>query len=60
MADKDFKDFESQVADWGRRMKDEPDKVALEVAIAQFMMLYNIDQNISLIKDMMAKKFGFL
>lgn len=58
--EKDFKDFESQVADWSKRMKDEPDKVALEVAIAQFMMLYNMDQNISLIKDMMAKKFGFL
>ena len=51
-----LKEFEKQIADWSQRMETEPQKVAVEVAIAQFMLIYNIDENVALIRDMMAKK----
>lgn len=55
----DLKEFETQIADWSQRIDTKPQKVSLEVAIAQFILIYNINENVSLIRDMMAKKLCF-
>lgn len=51
-----MKELEEQIADWIWRMDKEPQKVAIEVAVAQFTLLYNINENISLIRDILAKR----
>lgn len=51
-----LKELEKQIADWSRRMDTEPQKVTAEISIAQFMLIYNIDENISLIRDKIVKK----
>lgn len=46
--------FENQVTEWKKQIATEPEKVAAEVAVDSFMLLYNIDANISLIRDLIA------
>ncbi len=50
------KELEMQVADWNKRIDKEPEKVALEVAISQFMLMWNINENLALIRDVITKK----
>lgn len=51
-----IKEFEEIIVNLNSRIKTEPQTVTLEVMIAQFMLLYDINENISLIRDMIKKK----
>ena len=48
--------IEKQTEDWLERLEKEPLQVVAECAITQFMILYNIGEDISLIRDKLAKE----
>jgi hypothetical protein len=51
----DTKQLEERVADWVKRAETDLPKVQTEIVIANHMLLWNINDNMSLIRDLMFK-----
>lgn len=54
--EKDLKDLEKQIVRWSEQIENhEYEKATAEASVASYILIYNIDENISLIRDMLNK-----